>query len=80
MNKEEYIPRLLEFFGKQVTPAMSKEFSYSNRYQCPSIVKVVLNMGSGLHGTITVRNAKKLITRKGKGMVYGANGIQTDKC
>lgn len=45
MKKEDYRPRLLEFYGKTVVPALSQEFKYKTPLQAPKIVKIVLNMG-----------------------------------
>ena len=40
-------PRLLEFYIKNVVPALKKEFSYKNINQVPKIDKVVINAGLG---------------------------------
>ncbi len=34
-------------YSEDVVPALTKKFSYSNKYQVPKLVKVVLNMGLG---------------------------------
>lgn len=41
------IPRLKEKFGKDVVPAMMKEFSYSSVMQVPKLEKIILNIGLG---------------------------------
>lgn len=38
---------LLDRYRNEIVPAMSQEFSYSNRMQVPRLVKVILNMGLG---------------------------------
>ena len=39
--------RLKELYKKTVVDKLMKEFSYKNRYQVPSLVKIVVNMGLG---------------------------------
>lgn len=39
--------QLREFYKKEVMPALSKQFGYSNPMRVPKITKVVLNMGVG---------------------------------
>src|SRR5919109_3439986 len=39
--------RLRERYEKEVTPALKKEFGYSNVMAIPKIAKVVINMGLG---------------------------------
>ncbi|WP_288075232.1 50S ribosomal protein L5, partial [Marinobacter sp.] len=36
-----------EKYGKEVVPALQKEFGYSNPMQVPRIEKITLNMGVG---------------------------------
>ncbi|MBC8465999.1 50S ribosomal protein L5 [bacterium] len=43
----EYIPRLKKRYIEKVTPAMIKEFEYSNRMLLPKLDKIVLNVGMG---------------------------------
>ena len=38
---------LLDRYRNEIIPAMSQEFSYTNRMQVPKLVKVILNMGLG---------------------------------
>jgi len=40
-------PRLLEFYRKEVVPAMMKRFNYKNVMQVPRLAKIVVNMGVG---------------------------------
>lgn len=40
-------PRLLERYRKEITPTLTKEFSYSNPMQVPHVTKVVVNIGLG---------------------------------
>jgi len=39
--------RLLEYYRKEVVPALMKEFGYTNVMQVPRLVKVVVNVGMG---------------------------------
>ncbi len=39
--------RLKDKYMKEVTPALTKEFSYTNTHQVPGITKVVINAGVG---------------------------------
>ena len=39
--------QLKEFYQKEVVPALSKEFGFTNPMRVPKITKVVLNMGLG---------------------------------
>ena len=47
---EGYLPNLLLHFRNTVTPAITKEFGYTNVMQVPHIEKVVINMGVGAAG------------------------------
>lgn len=47
---DDYKPRLKEFYGANVVPALMKQFSYTNVMQAPRIEKVVINMGVGQAG------------------------------
>jgi large subunit ribosomal protein L5 len=40
-------PRLLERYRKEITPALIKEFNYTNPMQVPHVNKVVVNIGLG---------------------------------
>ncbi len=40
-------PRLQEHYDAAVLPALMEQFGYKNRYQAPSIEKIVVNMGVG---------------------------------
>ena len=42
--------RMREVYIKEVVPALTKQFAYSNPMQVPKITKVVLNIGSGEFG------------------------------
>lgn len=50
------MPRMKEFYEKNVVPKLTKEFNYQNPNQVPKIVKVSLNMGLGE----AIQNAKIL--------------------
>jgi large subunit ribosomal protein L5 len=50
----EYAPRLLGRYKKEVTPALMKEFGFTNPMQVPRLQKIVVNMGLGE----AVQNAK----------------------
>lgn len=41
------IPRLLEFYRKQIVPDLMKKFGYSSVMQVPHIEKITVNMGVG---------------------------------
>ena len=41
------MPRLLDKYNKEVSPALKAKFNYSSPMQTPKLVKVVLNMGVG---------------------------------
>jgi large subunit ribosomal protein L5 len=43
----ETTPRLLEIYNKEVVPALTKEFSFTNPMQVPRLTKIVVNMGLG---------------------------------
>jgi large subunit ribosomal protein L5 len=47
MSEGAQIPRLLEKYRSDVTPALQKRFSYANPMQVPRVVKVTLNVGLG---------------------------------
>jgi large subunit ribosomal protein L5 len=42
-----YTPRLRKHFDEVVRPALIEQFGYKNKFQVPTIEKVVLNMGVG---------------------------------
>ena len=44
------IPRLKEFYIKEIQSAMKEQFGFKNIYMGPKIEKVVINMGLGLDG------------------------------
>ena len=44
---EAVIPRFSEKYGKDVIPALTKQFSYTNPNQVPRLQKIVINMGLG---------------------------------
>jgi large subunit ribosomal protein L5 len=44
------IPRLREEYNKKIIEDLQKKFSLKNKYTVPKFIKVVLNMGLGLHG------------------------------
>jgi large subunit ribosomal protein L5 len=50
------VPRLKERYGKEIVPALMKEFSYGNVAAVPRLRKIVVNMGLGE----AIQNAKLL--------------------
>ncbi|MBD3224065.1 MAG: 50S ribosomal protein L5 [Caldithrix sp.] len=44
---EEYIPRFLENYRKEVAPYLKKKFGYKNVHEIPRLIKINLNMGVG---------------------------------
>lgn len=54
-KKEEYKPRLYEFYKNTVVPQLREKFDYKNLHQIPHIEKIVLNMGVG-EATENVKN------------------------
>ncbi|MFC1807025.1 50S ribosomal protein L5 [Candidatus Omnitrophota bacterium] len=42
------VPRLLEKYRNEITPALVEKFGYKNKLQVPHIKKVTINMGIGL--------------------------------
>ena len=44
------IPRLKEFYIKEIQSAMKDQFGFKNIYMGPKIEKIVINMGLGLDG------------------------------
>jgi large subunit ribosomal protein L5 len=44
---EAVVPRFIEKYTKQVVPALTKQFGYTNPNQVPKIEKIVINMGLG---------------------------------
>jgi large subunit ribosomal protein L5 len=46
-ERSDYVPRLKTHFEQVVREQLSKQFSYTNRMQVPTITKIVLNMGIG---------------------------------
>ncbi len=57
-KEERYLPRLKDRYWKTAVPRLMQEFNYKNRYQVPSVCKVVINVGMGQ----AVQNAKLLDT------------------
>ena len=43
-------PRLKNLFIKEIKPNLKEKFGYKNLYMCPTIEKIVLNMGLGVDG------------------------------
>ena len=41
------IPRLKEIYRKDIVPALTEQFSFTNPHQVPSVIKVVVNTGVG---------------------------------
>ncbi len=46
-KKQDYKPRLIETYKKQVAPALQEKFNYGNPHQIPQLEKIVLNIGVG---------------------------------
>ncbi len=44
---EEYIPRFLELYRKDVAPYLQKTFGYKNIHEIPRLKKIALNIGVG---------------------------------
>jgi large subunit ribosomal protein L5 len=53
---EKLMPRMREYYDREVIPALTKRFTYGNRMQVPRLSKIVLNMGLGE----AIHNAKAL--------------------
>lgn len=47
MAKNEYKPRLIDVYKKEVVPHVQGRFSYKNVMQVPKLEKIVLNIGVG---------------------------------
>lgn len=47
MAEQQYKPRLIDVYDKEVKPSLQKRFNYRNVMQIPRIEKIVLNMGVG---------------------------------
>ncbi len=45
IEKSEKLPRLKEYYNKTVLPGMIKDLGRSNRFQVPSLEKIVISMG-----------------------------------
>ena len=43
----DYMPRLKKHYEEVVRPRLIEQFGYKNRFEVPSIEKIVLNMGVG---------------------------------
>ena len=54
-KKQEYKPRFIEMYKKEVAPAMQEKFKYANPHQVPRLEKIVLNIGVG-DATDNVKN------------------------
>jgi large subunit ribosomal protein L5 len=62
------MPRVLEFYRKDVVPALMKRFSYKNPMEVPRMGKIVVNMGVGE----ALQNAKVLeAAQKDLGTITG---------
>jgi large subunit ribosomal protein L5 len=46
-NTEAIAPRFIAKYAKEVVPALTKQFGYTNPNQVPKLEKVVINMGLG---------------------------------
>ena len=44
------IPRLKEFYMKEIKTELKEKFNFKNSYMAPKIEKIVLNMGLGIDG------------------------------
>lgn len=45
--EQQYIPRLLEKYKREIIPHLREKFNYKNIYQVPKLKKIVINMGVG---------------------------------
>ncbi len=54
-KKQDYKPRLVETYKKEVAPLLQEKFKYSNPHEVPRLEKIVLNMGVG-EATDNVKN------------------------
>lgn len=43
-----YLPRLKDKYDKEIVPALTSEFSYSNVMEVPKLTKICLNQGLGM--------------------------------
>lgn len=41
------VPRLAQLYAREIVPALSKRFGYSNRLEVPRLVKIIINVGCG---------------------------------
>ena len=48
------MPRLKEIYFKEIQPDLKIEFGYKNIYMGPKIEKVILNMGLGIDGNLSL--------------------------
>ncbi|HXX58689.1 MAG TPA: 50S ribosomal protein L5 [Thermodesulfovibrionales bacterium] len=68
------VPRLKERYGKDVVPALMKEFSYGNIMEVPRLQKIVINVGLGE----AIQNIKLLdAAQKELSMITGQKAVQT---
>ncbi len=47
MSENGSEPRLKALYEKEIRPALTEQFGYTNRMQTPSLSKIVINMGVG---------------------------------
>jgi large subunit ribosomal protein L5 len=72
---ENYVPRLKNVYQKEVVPALTKQFSYTNPMQVPHLEKVVINIGMGSEAR---ENAKSLDNAVGDvGQITGQKAVIT---
>ena len=72
---ESYVPRLKDVYLKEVVPALTKEFNYTNPMQVPHLQKVVINIGMGSEAR---ENAKSLDNAVGDvGQITGQKAVIT---
>ncbi len=68
------VPRLKGKYGKDVVPALMKEFSYGNVMEVPRLQKIVINVGLGE----AIQNIKLLdAAQKELSMITGQKAVAT---
>ena len=70
----DYAPRLKKYYADVVQPRLIEQFGYKNRFEVPSIEKIVLNMGVGE----AVTDAKKVtLAAADLGLIAGQKPVVT---
>jgi len=82
MATTETMPRLLEKYNSEVTPALAEQFGRKNRLSLPRLEKIVINMGVGSAtsekkhleeavGALTMLSGQKPIVTLGRKSIAG---------